>query len=112
MSGAGPMNERVRFSKRKLDVHGRKTDDFELQFEVWAEVFYREGGEVALQARLEQKQPVEITIYDSRQAREIAVDWRAEHTRFETLFNIVAAAPAKTRGKIRILAQADSAQPS
>ena len=101
---APALNDRVRFDKRQVDANGDQTGPFEEGFTVWADVEYLRGSEAALTSRLESRQPVSVLIRESIQARTVTPAMRLVLVRSGAAFNITAAAPARQRGYLSILA--------
>lgn len=103
-TGAGDLKDRVRFDSRALDVNGDPLGPFAPGFTVWAKLDYLRGSEVAIQQRLEKRQPVSVTVRDSSQARTINPAMQMVNTRTGEIFNVTAATPAKDAGFRNILA--------
>ncbi len=90
MVAAGMLDRRVRFEKR-LDVNdgaGNTRGEWVKQFACAAGRTFLRGGEGVLASRLESRQPVILTIRNSRAARTISADWRAIDERDGRVFNI------------------------
>lgn len=102
-------NALVGFEKRGTDANGDElAGEFEPVFECRASVDYLRGTESAMTARLEGRQPANITVRDAPQTREITGSWRAVilagfQVRVGDEFNITAAAPARERGYITVV---------
>lgn len=80
MTAAGDLTDRLQFERReeKQDGYGNAVaGDWIPQFERWAKIRARRGGEGILAARLEARQPAVVTIRYSRAAAAITADWRA-----------------------------------
>ncbi|WP_292052147.1 head-tail adaptor protein [Brevundimonas sp. UBA5866] len=107
---AGHLTNRVRFDSRAPDANGDPLGPFVEGFTVWADVEYLRGSEVALQHRLERRQPVSVTIRDSRQARTITPAMRMVDVRTGEVFNVTSASPARTPGYRNILAVSGGAE--
>jgi head-tail adaptor len=91
---SGELRYRVAFDKR-LDVnpdapddYGNTQSEFVEQFVVAAKVVARFGGEAVTAARLAGQQPVNITVRQSSQSRQVTTDWRARDVRSGTVYNI------------------------
>lgn len=83
MTRAGELNHRVAFGKREqvnpdspLDL-GNTEGSFVEQFQRWAKVRAKFGGEAVTAARLAGQQPVTITVRQDSQTQLITTDWRA-----------------------------------
>ena len=106
--GAGDLRDRVRFDARSPDANGDAVGDFFEGFTVWANIEYLRGSEVAIQQRLEGRQPVSVTVRDSAQARTINAAMQMVNTRSGEIFNVTAASPARQAGFRNILAVSGS----
>lgn len=111
MSSAGRMRDRYRFEQRGFDANGDRLGpwDEENGFRVAAETLWLRGSESVMASRLEGKQPVVLTIRDSRKARTITTGFRAVDVRTNAVFNVTSAAPSRTHGFIDVLATAGGA---
>lgn len=90
MIGAGKLDRRLRFYKRQ-DVEngaGGFRADWVFQFEQAACRLFLRGGESVMAARMENRQPVVLTIRKSTQAKAITNDWQARDTRDGRVFNL------------------------
>lgn len=103
-TGAGDLKDRVRFDSRALDANGDPIGAFVPGFTVWAKIDYLRGSEVAIQQRLEKRQPVSVTVRDSTQARTINPAMQMVNTRTGEAFNVTSSVPAKDAGFRNILA--------
>lgn len=105
MPGAGELRERWTFQQRGLDANQDRRGAWEEGFTVAAKIVWLRGGDAVLQDRLNGKQPVVLTIRDSRQAREIRQGWRALDARAEgRVAHVTSVAPSRDRGFIDVLA--------
>lgn len=102
--GAGKLKDRVRFDSRAPDANGDPLGEWRTGFVVWAELDYLRGSEVAIQQRLESRQPVSVTVRDSAQARTISPAMRMVNVRTGEIYNVTAATPARDAGFRNILA--------
>jgi hypothetical protein len=109
-TGAGELKDRVRFDSRALNANGDPLGPFAPGFTVWAKLDYLRGSEVAIQQRLEKRQPVSVTVRDSSQARTINPAMQMVNTRTGEIFNVTAATPAKDAGFRNILAVSGGAK--
>lgn len=105
---AGELTERFRFEKRRDtspegDGGGTYVGKWEPQFTAAAKLRFRRGGEDVLAARLAGRQPAVLTIRASRQAREVAVDWRCVNARTGAAYNIRDITPTADRAAIEML---------
>lgn len=83
MTRAGDLNHRMAFAKREqvnpdspADL-GNTESSFVEQFQVFAKVQAKFGGEAVTAARLTGQQPVTITVRQNSMTRQITTDWRA-----------------------------------
>jgi head-tail adaptor len=105
MPGAGDLKDRITFQARANDANGDPLGVWTNQFTVWAQAIWLRGSEVAVQQRLEGKQPVALVVRASSQTRQIDTSWRAVNARnTDEKFNITAVSPSKTAGFIDVLA--------
>lgn len=108
-------NALVRFEKRGTDANGDElAGEFEEAFTCRAQVDYLRGTENAVAARMEGRQPANITVRDAPATREITGAWRAIvvegfQVRAGDEFNITASAPARERGFITAIGMAGGA---
>ena len=108
-------NALIRFEKRGLDANGDELAGvFERQFECQGQVDYLRGSESAVTARLEGRQPANITVREAPETLAITGAWRAVivqgfRVRAGDVFNITSAAPARERGFVTILGVAGGA---
>lgn len=109
MIGAGQLRDKVRFDARGLDANGDPLGPWGTVLTCRANIEYLRGSEVALSYRLERRQPVVVTVRADEQTRAISPAMRMANARTGELYNITAAAPAKQRGYINILAVAGGA---
>ena len=63
---------------KSVDADGQVIQDWVLRFTVAAHVLYLRGSEAVMQARLQSKNPVIITVRASSQAHNITSEWRAK----------------------------------
>lgn len=106
MPGAGKMRERVTFQQRGLDANGDRLGDWEAGFDAAADMTWLRGTEAVMQARLQGRQPVVITVYEEDRTRAVTNAWRAVDARDTTrVFDIKSVAPARRRGFLDILAE-------
>lgn len=111
MPGAGELRDRWTFQQRGLDANGDRRGAWEDGFTVWTKTTWLRGGESVMQDRLTGKQPVVLTIRDSRQAREIGSGWRAVDSRTEgRVANVTSVSPARDRGFLDVLATIGEAE--
>ncbi|MNS00531.1 Phage head-tail joining protein [compost metagenome] len=103
-TGAGDLKDRVRFDDRAPDANGDPVGDWRTGFVVWARLDFLRGSEVAIQQRLEKRQPISVTVRDSAQVRTINPAMRMVNVRTGEIYNITAAAPARDAGFRNILA--------
>lgn len=107
-------NAHLRFEKRGPDDNGDPIGPFEPVFECRGAVDYLRGTEAAVAARLEGRQPANITVRDAAETREVTTGWRVAvvdgfQVRKGDVFNISGAAPARDRGFITVLGVAGGA---
>lgn len=83
MTRPGELNHRMAFGKRAqenpdspVDL-GNTESVFVEQFQVWAKVRAKFGGEAVTAARLTGQQPVTITVRQNSKTQQITPDWRA-----------------------------------
>lgn len=103
---AGELTERFRFEKRRDtdgDGLGTSMGKWEPKFTAAAKLRFRRGGEDVLAARLAGRQPAILTIRASRQAHEVAVDWRCVNVRTGAAYNIRDITPTSDRAAIEML---------
>lgn len=81
MTGAGDLDHRLIFGKRKIeaDVYGNDDGAFVGHYPVWAGLRPRVGGETVTAMRLQGIQPYTLTVRDSVEMREVNTDWQAQH---------------------------------
>lgn len=75
---ASDLKSRARFYEpyEAVDEDGQVVQDWLLRFNCAAHVRYLRGSEAVMQARLESKAPVVVTIRDSADARQVTSEWR------------------------------------
>ena len=74
----GALDHRAEFAVREMvstDMGGTQ-DSWVPQFTAWAGVKYLRGGEGVMQARMQSRNPVIVTIRNSARARQITSEWR------------------------------------
>ena len=74
----GKLDHRAEFAMRETvttDMGGVR-DEWVPQFVEWAAVKYLRGGEGVMQARMQSRNPVIVTIRNSARARQITSEWR------------------------------------
>ncbi len=113
MIGAGDLIERVAFEER-IDVDdgaGNLKGAFVTQFERYAKITPRLGGEEVMAARLAGRQPVTITVrVDAPNTSRITPAWRARDVKTGILYNIRAISnPDQRRVFFDILAESGNA---
>jgi head-tail adaptor len=112
MTSASELRHRIGF-ERAMDINpdapldlGNTRADFVAEFEIWAKVQAKFGGETVTAARLEGQQPVTITVRQTGQTRQITTDWRARDTRTGTIYAIRSISdPDDRRAWLEILTQ-------
>ena len=75
---AGALDHRAEFALRETvetDMGGSR-DEWVTQFVEWAAVKYLRGTETVMQARLESRNPVIITVRNSARARMVTSEWQ------------------------------------
>lgn len=74
------LTQRAAFSKRQIieDDMGGTQAEWVPQFTLAAHVLYLRGSEAVMQARLQSKNPIIITVRDFTESRAITSEWRAE----------------------------------
>ena len=74
------LDHRAIFSARReiSDEYGGTRDEWVPQFNEWAEVKYLRGGERIMEARLASRNPVIVSIRNSKRARQITSEWQVE----------------------------------
>lgn len=100
------LRDRLAFQSRGVDANGDPLGTFEDRFSLFAGLDYQRGSEAAISNRLEGRQPVQITVRDTAQARQITPSWRAAVVggqRDGETFNITAVAPARERGFLNLM---------
>lgn len=92
MVASAGLRARIAFDKRLTvdDGFGNEESSFEEQFVVWARVAPAAGREQVLASRLQGIQPVEITVWDASQTRQIGTDWRARDVKSGVTYAITA----------------------
>lgn len=83
MIGAGDLRHRIAFGKREqinpdspADL-GNTESGFVEQFQVFAKVQAKFGGEAVIAARLIGQQPVTITVRQNSMTEQVTTEWRA-----------------------------------
>lgn len=98
---------RLKFERRGLDANGDPLGAWEAFCEVWADVEYQRGSEVAVTNRLIGRQPVSITIRETVLTRDITPAFRATiqgaGARAGEVFNITAVAPGREAGTLNLM---------
>lgn len=76
---SGDLRHRVAFDQRAFasDGHGNVEGDFAEEFQRWANVRPKLGGETAVSGRLEGRNLVNITVWQDENTLEITSGWRA-----------------------------------
>lgn len=94
MTGAGDLRHRISFAKREqvnpdspADL-GNTEGVFVEQFQLFAEVRAKFGGESVTAARLTGQQPVTITVRQNSKSRQITTEWRAIDVNEDTEYAI------------------------
>jgi head-tail adaptor len=107
---AGQLRERVRFSKRTVDIdqYGNEEGAWTAgpPFTVAARIMSLRGSEPVLAQRLQGVQPVIITIRKSSQTAALGTEWRAVDTRAGTIYNIITVTPAELKDHLDLVAHA------
>ena len=105
MPGAGDLRDRISFEQRGL-VDDERLGPWAVEFTRWPQMTWLRGGETVMASRLQEKQPVVITVRDDAGTRQINSDWKAFNARnTDQTFAIRSVSPAKERGFLDILAE-------
>lgn len=92
MTAAGDLRWRVGFYRREVldDGAGNIQGVFgaEAAFVVWAQIRPKLGGEGVFAARLQGKNPVNVTVRLSSNTAQVTTDWMAKDERSGEIFNI------------------------
>ena len=96
---AGQLRERVTFSLQleSDNSYGGTVGEWEDQFTVAARIKPMRGSEPVIAQRLQGVQPLEITVWSSRNTRLVDTTWRAKNERTGEEFQIRAVTPDERR---------------
>lgn len=99
-SGAGSLNERVRFQRRQdvQDEFGNVKSTWIDQFEAAARLTPRLGGEEVMAGRLQGTQPYILRVRGCSDVRCVTPEWRAVHARSGAVYNIRSISNPDERG--------------
>jgi head-tail adaptor len=111
-TNAGQLRETVAFDERVLvdDGYGNMEGDFTEQFQCRAGYWWQRGGEMVIAARLEGRQPVEVTVRASTETRRIEPDWRMRDLRTGVSYAVRSVAPTTDRKWIKVQTEAGVAE--
>lgn len=109
MTEPGRLKDRVTFQRRALDDNGDRLGAWEDMFSRAAQLFYQTGSETVIEARLQGRQPVTITVRDETLMRDVTNGWRAVNTRnaSQTFDLKTAPIPSKKMGDLYVDLQAE-----
>lgn len=75
----GRLNKRadLQMPVEAVDADGQVVQSYQTQFTRWVNVRYLRGGEAVMQARLQSRSPVILTVRDGPETRLITSEWKA-----------------------------------
>ena len=77
MSRAANKRAAMQMPVEAVDADGQIVQSYETQFSRWVGVRYLRGGESVMQARLQSRSPVILTVRDDTDTRRITSEWKA-----------------------------------
>src|SRR5690606_25995757 len=77
MSRAAHKRAAMQMPVEDVDLDGQIVQSYATQFTRWVNIRYLRGGESVMQARLQSRSPVILTVRDDAETRLITSEWKA-----------------------------------